>query len=202
MSSGDVGAVGTATVVYVNADGPTLQGGGDSSDATEDLVEGEFPSGAFAAADPVRVAELVERIDTALGGYGVDVTADRPPEGTEYMMLVVTAEPTPIHGFISLAGLDCGNSNPHDVGILFDDPSNAPSMARLARGAAYAIGLMLGLHPTEDPSDAMFPELGEEPILFVDACVPIATNIECEPEPRSCSSGLSNSHAELQLALG
>ena len=196
-----VGSTAT-TIVYLNGGGATLIGGGEQSDAAADLVEGEFPAGAFAEADSVRFAALTEQLQADFAAYPIEITTRRPPAGTDYMMLVVAAQPTPIQGFISLAGLDCGNGNARDVGLLFDDPSAPPSPQRLARGAAYAIGLMLGVYPTGEPSDAMFPALGEGAVEFVDACLPVATTIECEPEPRGCESGSSNSYLELQGALG
>lgn len=194
-------------VVFLNSEGVVLSEGPDGTgDATVDQVPSGYPTGPLPGTNSARASELYEAVQGYFADYPIDVETQRPASGA-YMMVVLTASEPPISGVLSLAPADCGNSNPQDVAVLFDSPTQVESTDALARSVAFSIGTMLGVPSVDEPGDLMHAQSGldsDARAAFLNQCSPWS-GIGCEPATCGPSGGgpelSSNSDQALLSAL-
>lgn len=192
-----------SAVLFLNFDGVTLGGDGDSSvDDVSQIYPGEtlLP---FDTAGTDAHLFVAQAVADDLSAYSVQVVIERPTSG-DYTMLVVS--PTnPAGGNTSGIGpSDCNNVNPNNVGFAFlaADDSNSPEQ----RAATILLiwGFTLGLEQVVISSDIMAEMRATPNPSFQDMCIDLAaTPGSCAAQhAMQCDAGLQNSHAELMAMFG
>ncbi len=204
------GAFNSPTVLFVNFDGPQMQGGcgNDSQNNCTTLFPGvQFNASPASAATRAAVVQAT-REDVV--DFGVIVVGERPPEPNPYAMVVVGTPPEgapPGVGGVAPV-IDCGNSNPNitSFSFLVNNSTNVQATV-IHQEAAHT----WGLEHVDDQTDNLFPSAGgvNDP-KYQDVCSRIVANTDLDPANSSCNSvhtmfcppNEQNSYQEMLLLFG
>ncbi|MBL4685361.1 MAG: MYXO-CTERM sorting domain-containing protein [Nannocystaceae bacterium] len=205
-----VPALNTATVLYVNFEGPLMQGGcgNDSRNDCSTIFGGaQFdPS----PADPATRAAIIQATRADVVDFGVIVVGERPPEGNPYAMVVVgvpsSGAPAGVGGVAP--GIDCGNNNPNITSFSFLVGSSANIQATVIHQEAAHTW---GLEHIDDDRDNLFPTAGGtlDP-KYRDECSAVVADTDLVPTNASCNSihtmfceaNFQNSYQEMLALFG
>jgi hypothetical protein len=156
----DTAACTSARVVYLDFDGVTLTRG--PSDATTNtavwlgVAQATIP--AYLASAPSRaqmIHDVTANVTATLSSIPATVVTTRPASGS-YVMIVFGGTPQTVNvPYIdAVAHLDCGDADPNDVGLVFDNVSPLTAQ-KVADYAVGAIAFGLGLTGTHAPDDCL-----------------------------------------------
>lgn len=160
-------------VVYVALEGERLVRGGSDAHASSSpaLLVPELaypaldwePLGGRARAQP----ELLVELARLFRPWQVELVTTRPAAGP-YTMVVVGGRGEGVlgaaEGGIGASPLDCENTQPSDVSLVFADRVDSP--ARLALVIAHELGHTFGLEHVDDLQDIMYPTLSRTACCF------------------------------------
>jgi len=207
---GAVTALDTATVLFVNFDGPMMVAGcGNDSRMNCSTIFGgtQFnPS----PADPATRAAVIQSTRADVEDFGVIVVGERPPQGNPYAMVVVG---TPVGGAPNgvggvAPGIDCGNNNPNITSFSFLDTAGSNVQATVIHQEAAHTW---GLEHVDDSTDNLFPSAGgnSDP-KYRDVCSQVVSNTALDPSAAQCNqihtmfceSNFQNSYQEMLALFG
>ncbi len=204
------GAFDSPTVLFVNFEGPQMQGGcGNDSRNNCTTI---FPGVQFneSPADAATRAAVVQATREDVVDFGVIVVGERPPEPNPYAMVVVGTPaggaPAGVGGVAP--GIDCGNNNPNITSFSFLVNSSANVQATVIHQEAAHTW---GLEHVDDQTDNLFPSTGgvNDP-KYQDVCSQVVSNTMLDPTSASCNSvhtmfcnaNEQNSYQEMLLLFG
>ena len=204
------GAFNTPTILFVNFDGPMMNGGcGNDSRNNCTTI---FPNTQFnpSPSDDATRAAVVQATREDVEDFGVIVVGERPPEGNPYAMVVVGTPaggaPAGVGGVAP--GIDCGNNNPNITSFSFLGNSSANVQATVIHQEAAHTW---GLEHVDDDTDNLFPTTGgtSNP-RYQDVCSQIVSDTQLTPSGSSCNSvhtmfcsaNMQNSYQEMLLLFG
>lgn len=182
------GAFDTPTILFVNFDGPMMNGGcGNDSRQNCTTI---FPNNQFnpSPADDATRAAVVQATREDVVDFGVIVVGERPPEGNPYAMVVVGTPqggaPAGVGGVAP--GIDCGNNNPNITSFSFLVNSSANTQATVIHQEAAHTW---GLEHVDDSTDNLFPSAGgfTNP-LYQDVCSQVVSDTQLNPTTAGCNS--------------
>ncbi|MEX1362026.1 MAG: hypothetical protein AB1Z98_02805 [Nannocystaceae bacterium] len=203
-------AFNTPTVLFVNFDGPFMNGG-CGNDSVNDCSQ-IFPNTQFnpSPASDVTRAAVIQATREDVVDFGVIVVGERPPAGNPYAMVVAGTPagggPPGVGGVAP--GIDCGNTNPNitSFSFLVSDGPNIQATV-IHQEAAHT----WGLEHVDDDTDNLFPSVGgaADP-KYNDVCSTVVSNVQLDPTGASCNSvhtmfcpsNQQNSYQEMLLLFG
>lgn len=200
---GEGGDDGTV-LIHFNATGAALTPGTDNAPAWQsETIAANLDLAAHA--DPQRAAQVMTALQGIVADYPFEIVSEDPGKGASYTMVVVTAAGSQSagmeSGLLSVGLADCGNANPNNVLLVFDDPALDLSVEAIANSIAFAVGGAMGLNANETAGDAMALVVSKSAASFTDACVTIPGQL-CPPMPAgTCGPGEQNSHAAMHAAF-
>lgn len=203
-------AFDTPTLLYVNFDGPFMNGGcgNDSrSDCTTIFPNVQFDP--FPGSDSTKAA-VIQATREDVVDFGVIVVGERPPMGNPYAMVVAGIPASGAPGGIGgvAPGIDCGNSNPNITSFSFLVNSGPNVQATVIHQEAAHTW---GLEHVDDDTDNLFPSTGgvTDP-KYQDVCSQVVADVQLNPSGSSCNSvhtmfcaaNNQNSYREMLLLFG
>ncbi|MCA9707650.1 MAG: hypothetical protein KDK70_17505 [Myxococcales bacterium] len=203
-------ALDSPTVLFVNFDGPFLNGGcGNDSHQDCSIL---YPNTQFepSPASPSKRAAVIQAVRQDVLDFGVIVVGERPPSSNPYAMVVVgTPEGGAPGGIGGVAPIiDCGNTNPNitSFSFLVNASSNAQATV-IHQEAAHT----WGLEHVNDESDNLFPSVGgvTDP-QYQDTCSQVVADTMLTPTGAFCNAvhtmfcppDQQNSYQEMLLLFG
>lgn len=204
-----LGAFDSPTVLFVNFDGPFMNGGcgNDSrSDCSQLFANTQFEE---FNGDAAKRAAVVQATRADVEDFGVVVVAQRPPEGNQYAMVVVGepvgGAPTGVGGVAP--GIDCGNNNPNITSFAFLSGASNTIATVIHQEAAHT----WGLEHVDDESDNLYPTTGgvQDP-KYQDTCSRVVADTQLNPTNSGCNavhtlfceSNFQNSYQEMLALFG
>jgi hypothetical protein len=202
-------AVDTPTVLFINFDGPFMNGGcgNDSRNDCSTL----FPNVQFDPypGDQGMRASVVQAARADVLDFGVVVVGERPTIGDYAMVVVGTpagGAPANIGGVAP--GIDCGNTVPNLTSFAFNVGSGPNGISTVVHQEAAHTW---GLEHVDDNSDNLFPTTsGAQDKKYTDECHRVVSNTELDPTFSGCNAihtmfceeNFQNSYQEMLLLFG
>lgn len=204
------GAFDTPTILFVNFDGPFMNGGcgNDSQNDCSNIYSNtQFEPH---PGDAATKAAIVQATREDVVDFGVIVVGERPPAGNPYAMVVagtpVGGGPPGVGGVAP--GIDCGNNNPNITSFSFLVGASANVQATVIHQEAAHTW---GLEHVDDESDNLFPTTGgvTDP-KYQDTCSRVVSDTNLTPttsgcnsvHTQFCSANFQNSYQEMLLLFG
>ena len=159
-------------------------------------------------------AQVVEAVRGHLAPYRVAITEERPPDGVDFGMIVMTErpfEPQPgpgpdVSNSIGRGSIDCEDLNPRDVSFFFLNEGDSHSAEQHARFLTGAILRDTGLASVADTEHVLHPYLlaGGGVAVIKDECSELSSGGQtCKGMGTGCdSSTTENTHAWLEFTWG
>jgi uncharacterized protein (TIGR03382 family) len=202
------GAFNTPTVLFVNMDGGTMNGGcgNFSKNNCSTIIQGEISPQPGTAADR---ASIIQAVRADVTDFGVIAVGERPPDNVDYAMVMVG---TPVGYNVGSVGgvaptIDCGNSNPNITSFSFITTGSNIVATVVHQEAAHT----WGLEHVDDQFDNLYPTTGgaSDP-KYQDRCSKIVSDTDLTPTNGQCNSvhtmfcdfGYQNSYREMLLLFG
>lgn len=204
------GSFNTPTVLFVNFDGPFMNGGcGD--DSRQDCTT-IFPNTQFNPhpGDAATRAAVIQATREDVVDFGIIVVGERPPAGNPYAMVVSGVPnggaPNGIGGVAPV--IDCANNDPNQTSFNFlvNDSANIQATV-IHQEAAHT----WGLEHIDDATDNLFPSAGgvSDP-KYQDACSRVVADVQLNPtgaycngvHTMFCESNFQNSYQEMLALFG
>ena len=205
-----LGSFDTPTVLFVNFDGPFMNGGcGD--DSRQDCTT-IFPGTQFNPhpGDAATRAAVIQATREDVVDFGIIVVGERPPAGNPYAMVVSGVPnggaPGGIGGVAPV--IDCANNDPNQTSFNFlvNDSANIQATI-IHQEAAHT----WGLEHVDDASDNLFPTAGgvSDP-KYQDTCSRVVADVQLNPtgaycngvHTMFCESNFQNSYQEMLALFG
>jgi hypothetical protein len=139
--------------------------------------------------------------------FNVVLTTTRPPASVAYNMLVLTGtNPFGDPNVVSNDSRDCNNSNTKQVEFLYISAGDVFTARGHANLVSAKLGNTIGLDPTMNDTEVMYPFLNDKDVAFHDSCLPLHTSrpTHCAVQHSViCSAAATeNQYAELRNAFG
>lgn len=199
----DGGPLEPTMLLHFNYEGAFLSAGmDDAPDWISQTISSDEDIPAHT--DSARALQILAVLEDILSDYPIEIVTEDPGLDATYTMVVV-ADIAPTSGFpsgvVSVGPTDCGNDNPNNVLLAFDNPTQDFTVTTVANAIAFSVGGSVGLNPNTTPGDAMNSTASDGQTSFTDVCVDFDTGV-CRPiGAGGCSATQQNSHQALLAAL-
>jgi hypothetical protein len=178
--------LGTPATVFVNFDGIELDEC-NPSDSHEDChwynYGVEFPPFSGSLQTRVSILQVMRRVSA---DYGIRITARRPPDDEDYVMVVVGGTEEEYGQLGSAPAGDCEDQRPNEIAFAHLDGDSVDWVTGGATTAIHEAAHTWGLDHIDVEHAVMYPTTDGQPAAFHDGCAGVVGDIELTPAPSSC----------------